>query len=81
MIKVIICGFCEHNLGAERTPYGFKVKPRCKAFPQGVPHEFAAGVTRHLHPVPGDNGLVFSPKPSFAKAMPALAKEIAELQK
>jgi hypothetical protein len=34
-------------------------RPRCRAFPDGIPEEIAYGDNEHLEPVEGDHGITF----------------------
>jgi hypothetical protein len=45
-----LCVRCKHK---------FLGKAGCAAFPDGIPAEFARGITEHRYPHPSDNGIQF----------------------
>lgn len=49
---------CKHFLGVAGDDEETE-RPRCEAFPQGIPAEIAYGDELHLEPYPGDNGIQF----------------------
>lgn len=52
------CVFCDNYLE----------KSTCKAFPEGIPHEFLVGELHHSKPVPGQVGK-FVLKDNFARRL------------
>lgn len=46
-----LCVRCRHKFADGRAG--------CAAFPDGIPDEFARGITEHREPYPGDNGIQF----------------------
>jgi len=44
-----VCNRCANTFG-----FG-----KCKAFPEGIPHEILAGDNDHSNPFPGDHGIQF----------------------
>ena len=53
-----ICGMCKHWQPGIGHPNGTQT---CVAFPDGIPKEIWAGDDMHMSPVPGDNGVIFTP--------------------
>ena len=52
-VKVLApCGDCKHREAD---------KPRCKAFPRGIPLFILNGDNQHRAPVAGDHGIQWSP--------------------
>lgn len=50
------CETCKHYLG----------DAKCKAFPQEIPIEIIVGKDRHRESIPGDNGIIYTPKAKSA---------------
>ena len=57
MIGIALCVDCIHL----NRPDG---RPKCKAFPDGIPDEIIQGRVEHNKPYPGDHGIMFEPKPA-----------------
>lgn len=51
---------CETCVYADLAPDGSVAT--CKAFPQGIPEMILRGEEDHYEPVPGDGGIVYTPR-------------------
>jgi hypothetical protein len=53
------CEVCAHYRHAKYDPW----RLCCDAFPDGIPREIRIEQHDHRKPFPGDNGILFEPKP------------------
>lgn len=54
------CGDCKH---CDPQTWGIS---NCRAFPNGIPRAIMKGLHNHIHPYPGDNGILFEPEDEAA---------------
>lgn len=59
--QLSLCVYCAHLIPG--------VAATCRAFPDGIPQPFNAGVAVHTAPYPGDNGLRFE-RAEWARHVP-----------
>lgn len=59
MTVVPVCVYCKH-FNAKRID-----RETCTAFPDGIPSVILTGRNKHMVPMEGDHGIMFTPLPGF----------------